>query len=316
MTRSRTGAYLGIAAAFLWVVLILAATNANAAGKKPPNPAPAPTTGVAVPVRPVVLAPVATLPFGLPNGNRVNLSADLSAMMGTSTVQTGIFAPTTGATQSECQSWIEIRPAVSTLDLNVAQIGLKFGYSLAQGETGVVSGVSGNVRVNIGTLAMDIAVYQCSQQGGCHMIDSTTATHHTAGTEVSLEVDFGQITTGPSLIHNTPLGRIIRKVMDKGMAQLAASKEIHRLEWRAKVRDFDPETGMVTFDQGAQSKIATGQAFEVYGVTPSEGICDVFTVVANIRTTRVNTVSSEAQTDVARSPRGIKVGDVVMIRAD
>ena len=315
-------AYVLAALTAFSVVMFTALPSAHAAARKKPGTTTptAQATGtspfqVPVPIRPAKIAAVGTLPFTLPNGSRVDLTTDLAAMINTSTTNTNVLAPTTGSQPDQCNSWVELRTAVSTLDLNVAQIGLKFGYSMAQGETTVVTGANGNVKVNIGLIAMDFAVYQCTNQG-CTSVAATTANHTTTGTEVSLEIDFGQITTGPSLVNNTPLGNIIRKIMDKGMSQLAASPAVNRLGWRSKVREFDPNSGALVFDQGAQSRIALDQGFEVYAVTPSTGICDVYKAVAYAHTTQVNTISSTAQVDQMLDSRGIKEGDIVMIRSN
>jgi hypothetical protein len=259
------------------------------------------------------LGAVASLPFTLPNGKRVDLSADLNALLTTAVTETQVLAPTLETSPGPCHTWLELRSAISTLELSVARLGIRFGYSLASGETGVVTGVSGSAQVDIGVLAMDFALYQCNS-GGCSAVAATSADHRTAGAELSVEVDFGQISTGPSLVLNTALGKVIRKVMQKGLRSLTASPAIHRLGWSARVREFDPDSGTLIFDSGAQDRLAAGQLFEVYAVTPAVGICDVFKAVAQVKTVRVDALSSVAEVERILDPRGIKEGDLVTVQ--
>src|SRR5262245_49899769 len=106
------------------LALGLCAHPAFAAGKKKPiEPAGFSTP---TPVRRVVLKPVGTRPFQLPNGSRVDLSADLEVLLNTAVTATTAFSPSEpGGTGDPCGTRIEVRAAVSTFELNVAQLGIK-----------------------------------------------------------------------------------------------------------------------------------------------------------------------------------------------
>lgn len=311
----------------LVVILMLGSTlwpgSALSAGKKKPGQVvsgPAtPTASVAKPIRPVVVKTVATLPFSLPNGSRIDLSNDLNQYLQTATAQTGFFAPFEQASSAEaagsCDQWIEVRAALSTVELNLTQLGIRVGYSLAQGETSVVQSVSGSVKATLGLMGMDFGIYQCTKRG-CMAIGRTSKDHRTYSGELSFDLDFGQITTGPSLVVNTPFGKILRAMMASGMNELAASTEMVRLGWNARIRQWNPETGVAVFDQGFQSKIRLGDRFEVYAKADEvDAACGVFKAVAVIKANEVYQVATDAAVDTILDSRGIQVGDVVMIHA-
>lgn len=265
------------------------------------------------PVRKVELRGVGTKPFQLPNGARVDLAADLEVLLNTAVTSTTAFAPTDAGAGSPCDTHLEIRAAVSTLQLQVAELGITFGYT-PSGETDGLTGVTGSATVKIGTIAMDFSVWECVG-GKCSSVAATTASHLTAGVNLSATLNFSEITTGPSLIFNTPLGDALRSIMVDGMKRLGTSSRLNELTWTARVREFVPETGSLIFDAGAKSRLTPHQTFVVYAVTPSVGICDVFKAVAYIHTVRVDTVSSVAVVDQILDSRGIEPGDLVMVRA-
>ncbi|MBL7716526.1 MAG: hypothetical protein JNL01_13760 [Bdellovibrionales bacterium] len=303
-----------------WVVAALLGIGPaeGAGGKRPGNstPPPAETPKTARPVRPVILKPVATLPFTLPGGNRIDLSNDLNQYLETAVTETGFFAPFSraqGFDVGSCDEWIEIRAALSTVELNLTQIGVRVGYSLAQGETSVVQSVSGSVKATLGLLGMDFGVYQCNRSG-CMAIARTSKDQRTYSGELSFDIDFGQISTGPSLVINTPFGKVLRAAMKAGTEALAQSAESARLGWSATVREWNAEQGTLIFDQGLQAKLNEGEKFEVYAKREdTDSSCSVFKAVALVRASRVFRVSTEAQVDQILDSRGIQVGDRVMI---
>jgi hypothetical protein len=294
------------------LLLVLSLTSVSeAAGKKRPA-SPAYTTPD--PYRPARVRPVGTKPFQLPNGSRVDLAADLEVMLHTAVTASSRFQPADpGAGETEpCATHLEIRGAVSTLELNVAELGLTFGYK-PSGENNTITGLTGKFNVRVGTIAMDFGVWQCVGPR-CTEIAAATASHLTAGVGLSLEIDFGVVQTGPSLIYNTPLGNILRSIMNDGMKQLARSPRLPRLAWTASVLEASAGDGTLVFGAGRQSGLAPDQTFEVYAVTPSVGVCEVYKTVAYVHTQRVDSVSSVAVVDQSLDGRGVKEGDVVMVR--
>lgn len=297
-------------------------SHAFGAGKKPSgsNPqSPTVKSTLSRPVRPVILKPVSTLPFTLPNGNRIDLSNDLNQYLETAVTATGLFAPFTraaGADLGACDEWIEIRAALSTVELNLTQIGIRVGYSLAQGETSVVQSVSGSVKATLGLMGMDFGVYQCNRSG-CMAIARTSKDQRTYSGELSFDIDFGQISTGPSLVANTPFGKVLRAAMEAGTKALAESSETSRLGWSATVREWNEDTGTLIFDQGLQSKLNAGERFEIYAQRrDTDAGCSVFKAVALVHASQVFRVSTEAVVDQVLDARGIQVGDRVMIHSD
>ena len=304
-----------LAVAGAWIVSI-SPNAAWAAGKKPlPSQTIAgePAVTTPDPFRPVVLRPVGTRPFNLPNGSRVDLTADLEVLFSTAVTQQSRFLPAEFQVNPDpCEPRLELRAAVSTLELNVAELGITIGYK-PTGESVPISSLTGKANVKIGTIAMDVGVWQCAR-GNCVELAAATASHATAGVGLSLEIDFGVVNTGPSLIANTQLGPILRTILGQAVAQLSRNPRLSKLAWSATVREVSPAGDEVIFDAGSQVGLEAHQAFEVYAPASAEGSCEIYRTVAALRSTRADTRSTTAQVDALYGSRGIKVGDVVMIR--
>ncbi len=299
---------------------------AHGAAKKPAAPSACTAQAtVANPVRPVILMPVGTQIFQLPNGSSANFQADLQSILNTAVTNNSNFAPTEPSVQasySNCESHLELRATVSTFQLNAVQLGFSIGFN-PQGSIPVVTGVTGKAQLNVGNISMDFAVLSCSQ-GVCTSVAASTANHATVGGSLALEVDFGMISTGPQLLFNTPLGDLMRKIINQGISELGQSSHLNEIPWQAHVREFIPQGGLLVFDAGNQSRIAANQEFEIYAPAPggSSGVCQVFQVLAYAHTTTVDAVSSVAFVDQIVGSRSlsasskddiIQAGDVVMV---
>ncbi|MCM0604627.1 MAG: hypothetical protein KA715_00900 [Xanthomonadaceae bacterium] len=267
---------------------------------------------VANPIRKVVVHSVGTKPFDLPNGSSMDLTADLDTMFVTSLTNNSRLAPSLGSPETSCDSHVEVRAAITTLELNIAELGIKVGYS-PKGSISQSANVGGEVKVKGGTIAMDFSVWQCDQ-GHCYAVAASTVNHTVLGTELSFGINLGQIKIGPNLIYNTALGGMIRKMMDKGVAGLAASPRTSVLAWQATVVSVSHSDGSAIIDVGARELIEPNQDLVVYTPVSSGGSCRVYQSVAYIRTVQVDTVSSIAQVEQVLSPRAIEVGDVVMVK--
>jgi hypothetical protein len=266
------------------------------------------------PFRPAQLRSVGTRPFQLPNGSRVDLTADLDTMFSSLVTQQTRFLPLEAGDESpECLTRIELRANVSTFDLNVADIGIHFGWT-PQGEIGnSVTQLNGKTQVKIGTISMDFGVWQCTGSR-CVEMAATTATHLTAGVNLNLEVDFTAATTGAAFVWNTALSQALRGIMEDGLQKLERNARISKLNWYATVREVDQESGTLLFDAGTASALRVGDAFEVYARTPSLSACDVYKTVAAVRARRVDTRATLADMDASYDERGVLPGDIVLIR--
>ncbi len=291
----------------LFVIATTAISTAWGAGKKKPN---GPIFTTPQPFRRVVVRPVGTLPFQLPNGVSVDLKADLTTMVGTALTTDTNFLPASEDLTSECEPTLEIRAAVSTLDLNVAQIGASFGYTPA-GATSTVTNATGKLDVKIGTVAMDFGIWQCVR-GKCSELVASTSSHATAEVNLTFQIDFDSATTSPSLVYNTPLGATLRKIMDKGLKELNASNRVSKLSWFAQVKEVQPSTGSIIFDSGAQGGVKVGNAFEIYAASES-GYCNIYKAVAQVNTTQVGAIASQAEIVQTWDSRGVLAGDWVFV---
>lgn len=286
-----------------------------AAGKKRPAAAPsAPPLEVATPVRHVVVKPVKTQPFTLPNGSTIDLTADLNAILQTVITETPTLAPSDPAISIDpCTVHLEVRSNVSTVELNVTEFGLKFGYT-PTGSIGVVTGANAELNVKVGVIAMDFSIWECTGDQGCVSVAASTASKKTSKTEAGIRVDFGTIGTGAGFITQTAFGALFRDLMRTGMGNIASSARLHELSWMAIVRDYDASSGKILFDRGAADRIKVGQDFVVYEPAPSEGRCGVFRPLAYVKTERVDTESTLANVTDSLDTRRIEPGALVLVR--
>lgn len=299
--------------------LILIAQLGFAAGKAPSRSTngsqalKGAQSGLANPIRKVVVHSVGTKAFDLPNGSSMDLSADLDTMFVTALTNHSRLAPSLGSPETSCDSHVEVRAAITTLELNIAELGIKVGYSPKGSIPTQSSNLGGEVKVKGGTIAMDFSVWQCDQ-GHCYAVVAATTTHMVLGTELSFGLNLGQIKIGPNLIYNTPLGGLLRKMMEAGVKQLAASPKTSTLAWQATVVSVSPSDGSAIIDVGARELIEPNQELVVYAPVTSGGSCRVYQSIAYVRTIQVDTVSAITQVDQVLSPRPIEVGDVVMVK--
>lgn len=302
---------LGFFSAFLLSVPL----SAHAAGKKRSSPAPTEQPlEVATPVRHVVLKGVKTQPFTLPNGASIDMTADLNAILQTVVTETPTLAPIDPAISTDpCAIHLEIRSNVSTVELNVTEFGLKFGYT-PTGSIGLVSGANGELNVKVGVIAMDFSIWECTANGGCVSVAASTASKKTQSTEAGIRVDFGSIGTSAGFVTQTAFGALFRDLMRNGISTIAASARLHELSWMALVRDYDATTGKILFDRGASDRIKANQDFVVYQAAPSDGRCGVFRPLAYVKTERVDTESTLGLVTESLDPHRIEVGDLVLVR--
>jgi hypothetical protein len=301
-------------------ILSLLTVPAQAAGKKPAgNPTggdngKAPSLKTPRPFRPAGLKPVGTRPFQLPNGSRVDLTADLDTIFASSvTSQTRFLPLEAGSENPDCLTRIELRGNVSTFEMNVADVGISFGWTPSGELGGVVSNLTGKTNVKIGTISMDFGAWQCTGTR-CVELAASTATHATAGVNLNVQVDFSQATTSASFVWNSPLGDALRAIIEDGLKKLEKNARVSKLSWYATVKEFSEKDGTVIFDAGTADGLASGDAFEVYARTPSLSACDVYKTVAAVHSIRADTRATLGFIDSFYDERGVEPGDIVLIR--
>ena len=301
--------------------MILAATfisvfpnDAMAAGKPQTNQSSGTVVHEPAPLNRVLLLEVGTKAFILPNGTAVDLNADLKQILETAVTITPNFRTITDSAlgADSCKSHLELKAAVTSVDLNVASIGINFGYT-PTGATTSVTNVTGKVKVDIGLIGMDFSVRNCAG-GTCTSAVATTETQVTSGVSGSFEVDLAVIKTSADFVWKTPLNQILRKIMESGMSKIARSPYLDRLPWNAIITSIQPQTGEFTFDAGNESNLAKQQSFGVYQEIGSLGICPVFRNIAYAHTERVDVGSSAALIEQTFEGASVKVGDEIRIR--
>ncbi len=303
---------------FLTTINTVFIQNAYSAAKKLSVPSCSisntPSLTTPNPVRNVVVQPIGTKVFQLPNGSAVDLSLDLQSILNTAVTSSSNFAPVVSLENNPCDSHLELRSSVTNFQLDVGDGSVSFGFS-PTGSIGAITNITGKVSVQIGTISMDFSIWECIS-GSCSAVAASTSTHLTAGVNLSMVVDFTMVNTAPSVLYNTPIGAAIRSIMLNGMSQLAQSPRVNQLPWQARVMEVVPSAGTLIFDAGSQFQIYPNQSFEIYAPVDasSTGTCNVFQTVAYVHTIMADTVSSTASVDQVFSTRGVQVGDLVMIR--
>jgi hypothetical protein len=304
----------GALLALVVTVIITLPEAAYAAAKGKVKDSDPPGIQTPVPIRKVVLRPVGTLPFKLPNGTPVDIGADLDILFRTTVAESGVFQPLEkGETEDPCDTYIEMRANLSTMEFNVYQAGISFGYS-PEGAIGGIGNVDGSVNVDVGVITMDFSLWECTQRE-CFAVAASHADHHSAKVTLKFTIDLKGIKISPDFVYNTEVGKMLRAIMKDGIKTIAASSHLNELNWQATVREVSPEIGMVIFDAGSQRGIKLNQGFVVYAAHPETGACNVYRALGYVKTTRVDTVSSVALLDTALDRQEIQVGDVVMIRS-
>jgi hypothetical protein len=270
-------------------------------------------------VRDVILLPVGTTPFHIPNGQSEpqDLGADLKLLLQDAVGDSGALrAVSTEGAADSCGKYLILEAGVSILELNIAQLGLTVGYSYSTDSNSFqLAKLDGTMDVKIGNIVMDFIVWECNGKKCTQMVNSE-ATHLISDVDASFKVDFTQVQVGPDLIWKTPLGGILKKIMHKGIEKLAKHPNFERLYWRASVmQNYDPLlTNLVFINAGASSGLKANQMFEVASVTPADSACTVYKTVGYGHTVRVDMDSAVLQLDqVFFDPAIIKRDDVVKI---
>lgn len=287
-----------------------------AGGKKPSTD---PGAGNCTPHQPilpsyrVILQPVQTKPFRLPNGVTVDLQQELNAIFNTAVTETSVFSPfEPGSDGSPCDNWIEIRAAVSTFQMDVTKLGIRFGYTPA-GSSVPGQTAEGQVDVSFGTVAMEFSVWEHTPEG-FQAVVAKSASSTTTDITGSFKLNFGTIQTGADFAHHPAVQNAIRKIMNAGLDQASKSARLSELTWKATVREVIPEAGTLIFDKGIDTRVSLNQHFVVYAVTDATGVCNVFKPVAEVSASRVDPISTQAVIVQQFDPRGIQVGDVIMLK--
>ncbi|CAM6053612.1 unnamed protein product [Sphagnum tenellum] len=266
------------------------------------------------PVREIQLPLVGTKVFQLPNGTQADVGVDLQNILTGIVASSSAFSPADPSSSSPCNSHIELRSDVTTFQLDADELGITIGFS-PSGSTSAITSAKGSANVTVGLISMDFSLWQCNG-GNCYSIAAATSTQAAFTGSLSFQLDLATLTTSTSLTSNPVLGAVLRSIIIDGLQKLSASPRLDELAWTASVKAYDSVTGTLVLSAGGQSRLLPNQAFEIYAPTDATtlGVCDVFQTVAYVHTSEVNTVSSQAVVDKILDPRGILVGDVVMVR--
>jgi hypothetical protein len=298
---------------FTIFALMILSQSTFAAAKKAPKEET--STIPTSPLKQVELKSVKTMDFELPNGNQVNLQFDLDAMLRTAVTQSPAMMPSDNGESFErpaCDNHLELRSSLSTLELNIIEAGITFGYTPTDALESPIT-VDASVDVKIGTIAMDFSLWDCVGTH-CVAVAATTVDHRQSQITGSMTINFGEITTGPSLVVNTALGAAFRKIISKGIANLIQSARFNSLNWQATIREVNKDGRSFYIDAGQEQGVFPNQSFSVFTQENSTGSCNVYKVIAYAKSTISENVSSLLQVDTKVQPVEIRAGDTVMVR--
>jgi len=276
----------------------------------------APSASIATPIRNVVVAPVKSQRFPLPNGTMADLTPSLGDIMIAAVNGTGAFHPILDpqAAPDACNSYLRVSSYVTAIEMDLYDFKLSVGYS-PDGVFGLTPNqIQGEANVRIGRLDMVFAVEKC-QAGLCSTILTSKVGKNSIDSDYHLRANFNTITGGADLVQHPSFNKILTQIMDAGMKLIAQSPDLNKLPWTAIVRESNSASGTLIFDAGHGSGIANNQAFVIYAAEQATGNCNLYKAVAYVHTTRVDPISSVAIVDQSLDQRGIKDGDVVMVKS-
>lgn len=292
------------------MILVCFGSHAFAGGKKSPPVGESCNASVVQPARPVRVLSVGTLPFQLPNGERVEISQDLKTIFETTLLTHSSLRPAEFALDDPCAQWLEIRAAVTSLDLDVTEFGVRFGYT-PQGAIPTVDSITGEARVKLGSLTMDLGLRLCTRNG-CQVVVASSADQTLAELKVDVKVDFSLVTTGASFMTRTPMGAAFRTVFEKAVTRLEKASQLASLPWRAQVVTVDHGSGQFWINAGREQRLPVGMALDVFAPSPQGPACSVSQRVARAQVRTLTAVSSEAEI-LETYDRSVRSGDVVMM---
>ncbi len=271
----------------------------------------------ALPLRPVIVRPMVTQGFRLPNQQMIHLGLDLDSILRAAVLSSERLVPQTSELNNECGIHVELQARVTTMQFDVLQFGLSFGYTPTR-LLEVDRLLQTDLDIRVGVIAIDLSLWECSLEH-CVAMAAATITESPATVDWSATINLGLTMTGPRFLYSTPIGTLMRKMFTSGIRALESSAHFHALSWQARVREVRPETGDFVFDAGWQSRIERNQRFVIYaasGLTGSAGSnsnCEVYDVVATARTVRVDPVSSVALIEERFGSGVVHEGDIVMV---
>jgi len=307
---------LNLAISLLSVTALGAGKKSSSSSKE--TPAAPQVLQIAKPFRDAHLATIKTIPFALPNGTVVDLTADLKSLMEGATARSSLYRLTENPNEDACQSRLEIRAALTTLDMDVFGAGIKIGYTPTGDFAPGVTPISGTARVDIGLIGMDFSVWRCLRES-CAQIIAARVTNKMVDAQASMQIDFNQIKASADFVYKTPLGNTLAKMMAAGASALTTHERFDTLPWRAQVQEVipgaTPAKTQVWLNAGDGEHLQPGDAFTVLAPSPNEGECGAYQVIGYIKATSLTSpVSLSAQPEWQDPSRPIRAGDVVMVR--
>jgi hypothetical protein len=281
------------------------------------------------PVRPVTLRPVGksrvfTLPD--PGQTQVDLSADLDTLFSTELVNNSHLKPVNVAgapspapvANPDCSQHLELEADLSALSLSNQDYKVTIGYNSSGAiNPGNALSATGTVDFKVGAIRMDFHLFSCNSSETCTEVLASASGSDLSGVSTDVQINFGLLGAGFSLMWNTDLNKIISKVMDLGVQALVSSSDFENLlPWQAQVYEVDP-SGTIFFNAGNTALVGANQAFTVLEPVPGmAGGCPIYKSVAEIHTVHVEDSSAavvDSWFDGAQT-RGIHTGDTVMVR--
>lgn len=267
--------YQSLAGAIRWSAVFMAISVAVpcwAVGPKRDVPIE-PPDHQAFPIRELVMGRVSAGSFKLPNDTTIDMSVRFDELAESEVNQSEKFtALRSGGIGVGRKTVLDV--SLTSIEMDLVNFGVKVGYGpgrrgagtvdLGTASGGIGSDVdfSGEITVKLGSMSMDLTVYDSDTKAA---YGSVTTDSITAGVNLTFKVDFSDVSISPEVQFRTALAPALRAMVKQGMKSMISSSRINLIPWHALVKEVDLGAKLVLFDAGVKAGMAKGDRLSVYG---------------------------------------------------
>lgn len=255
--------YLGL---LTLLAIMLIPADLHAFGKKrSPNAEPKDTQ--AYPVRNISLGEISKTPFVLPDGKTpIDMSVALPELVQAVIEQTTHkFRVQNSAPSEEFKPRYVFEGGVTSFEASIFEGKIKFGYKPGVGDIGegVLTGVEGAVKVNLGSLGVAFRIIDTER--GNETVASAMANAIAPGGSLEVVIDFGAIKTGPEFVLHPQMSKVFKSAIAKAVKKIVEDPSTNFLmDWSAQVTRVNRDSKRVEFNAGMRDDIQVNNVFRVY----------------------------------------------------
>ena len=282
---------------------------ADAFGSKSKDPALNNGGIQAIPTRYLDLAHVTVPTFYLPNGNRVDMNTDLKTIIDSQINQSRYFRTAI----PDPKNRLVITGGITSLELDILELGLKVGWNPAGAIPIGNLGVSGEVNLKLSNLSMDFKIFDRVTRE-TYLASYTNETLSNLRFQVKVEIS--QIGTSLELLTKTRLAEAIRQATSDIMSKLESSPGLHFVPWEARVLGVTEGGGELLLSAGGRAGVLPNFVFSIYSNCEQNSSAMCFErFLADVRVTSAGQTSATAVPfQASDSLAGVLAGDKIYVK--